>query len=617
MISILPYAFNQNINKKDSASVFYYYQKDFSSDTIKLNILDTILDDFQRYDALSKKGKFYASLGNIGLASRNLVYDNNKIFGFDFGIHSRDPYLFNNNNIKYYQLLSPYTNIFFSQGGKNEKKEQNFRVIHSQQIKRGLTIGINGNIINSFGNYKNQKAKNSNVALIVNYFTKNKKYGIIGNYIHNSLENIENGGIKYDSVFEKNIETDRKLITVNLDKAENRLINNSYFFKQYYKFNKKQDSLSMQNRNHLTSKIIHSFKYNNQSLKYTDNEPGVSFYPAIYKDSLYTYDKIKIISYDNKITFLNSFQRQKIINLSLSLNLEHKYLELSEFSDAENYKTKYFIQYIPSSDISLYFYKTYTLINNQLKYLFGDYNDKDISIKNEIIQYLNKKQKNKFILKLNYTKQDVPYFYNTYNSNHYQWANNFNKISTLSGNISFKNKIIETGIEYYNIKNFVYLNNVSEPAQYNNKLSVIKAYLYNNFKIKKVNFLNSIVYQNISENDILRLPEFLANISLSYNHDFFKGHLSTQTGVDINYHSSYYADAYSPALSSFYLQDEKEIKDYVYIDFFLNFKIKRTRFFIKYQHINQGLFGYNYYSVPHYPLQDRIIKYGISWRFNN
>lgn len=617
IISISPTAFSQNTNieEKDSTLAYFYYLKSFSPDTIHTTIIDTTTNNFQKYDALSAKNKFYTKLGNTGLASRNLVFESNNIFGFDFGIHSYDPYLFDENNLEYYQLLSPHTNIFFSQGGSSNKKEQNFRIVHSQKVTRGLTLGIKNNIISSFGNYKNQKANNSNTAITASYFSKNKRYGFLAHYINNSLEISENGGIKNDSDFENNVETDRKLIAVNLDEAENRWRNGSFYLKQYYSFIKKRDSLKTQKKNYLSSNIIHSFKYDDQALTFTDGNPDTTFYPAIYKDSLNTFDKNKVRSIENKISLHNSYNKPGIINLSLSLNFEHKYLKLSKYFDSENYNTNHFNQYIPSADISLFFYKTSTLLKGEIKYLNGDYNDKDLSIKSEVVQFLNKKNKGQINLKLNYSNQDAPYFYNLYNSNHYKWSNNFNKTNTFLSNISYKNKIIETGIEYYNIKNFVYLNNQGIPSQYNKKLSVVKAYLYNDFKIKKLNLASSFVYQKISEKDILRLPEILANVSISYNINFFKGHLSTQTGIDINYQSKYFANAYMPALSSFYLQDDTEIKDYAYIDLFLNFKIRRTIFFVKYQHINQGLINYNYYSVPHYPLEDRIIKFGISWRF--
>jgi len=70
-----------------------------------------------------------------------------------------------------------------------------------------------------------------------------------------------------------------------------------------------------------------------------------------------------------------------------------------------------------------------------------------------------------------------------------------------------------------------------------------------------------------------------------------------------------------PALRQFYLQNEKKTGNYIYADFFINCKIQRVRFFVKYQHFNAGLMGYNYYMIPHYPMQDAAFKFGMSWIF--
>ncbi len=70
-----------------------------------------------------------------------------------------------------------------------------------------------------------------------------------------------------------------------------------------------------------------------------------------------------------------------------------------------------------------------------------------------------------------------------------------------------------------------------------------------------------------------------------------------------------------PATRSFYLQDEKKIGNYVYMDVFVNLMIKRFRIFVKYQHLNALWSENQYYTVPHYPMQGNIFKYGISWSF--
>jgi hypothetical protein len=49
---------------------------------------------------------------------------------------------------------------------------------------------------------------------------------------------------------------------------------------------------------------------------------------------------------------------------------------------------------------------------------------------------------------------------------------------------------------------------------------------------------------------------------------------------------------------------------------FLTAKWTRMRIFIKYQHINCGLFGNNqYFAVAGYPLNPGMFKFGLSWAF--
>jgi len=88
-----------------------------------------------------------------------------------------------------------------------------------------------------------------------------------------------------------------------------------------------------------------------------------------------------------------------------------------------------------------------------------------------------------------------------------------------------------------------------------------------------------------------------------------------QPGIDLHFLTAYYADAYMPATAVFYMQNDKKIEEQLYIDVFVNFKIKRARMFLKYSHVNAGLLGYNYYSIPGYPMHDRIMQFGISWMF--
>ena len=89
-----------------------------------------------------------------------------------------------------------------------------------------------------------------------------------------------------------------------------------------------------------------------------------------------------------------------------------------------------------------------------------------------------------------------------------------------------------------------------------------------------------------------------------------------QLGFDVRYFTKYSAYGNMPATSMFYLQKEDaEIGNYPYVDVFLNFKVKRTNFVVKYDHVNTDLLSSNYFMALHYPMQRRMLKFGISWTF--
>jgi hypothetical protein len=60
-----------------------------------------------------------------------------------------------------------------------------------------------------------------------------------------------------------------------------------------------------------------------------------------------------------------------------------------------------------------------------------------------------------------------------------------------------------------------------------------------------------------------------------------------------------------------------EIGNYPIVNVYANFHLKHTRFFVMMSHINAGSGKRNYFLVPHYALNDRIFRIGLSWNFFN
>ena len=94
--------------------------------------------------------------------------------------------------------------------------------------------------------------------------------------------------------------------------------------------------------------------------------------------------------------------------------------------------------------------------------------------------------------------------------------------------------------------------------------------------------------------------------------------LQIEMGADVRYFSKYYAPDYSPVIGQFYNQnpdDKIEIGAFPIVNVYANLHLKRTRFFIMMYHVNAGSGKSNYFLAPHYPINPRMIKFGLSWNF--
>jgi len=100
-----------------------------------------------------------------------------------------------------------------------------------------------------------------------------------------------------------------------------------------------------------------------------------------------------------------------------------------------------------------------------------------------------------------------------------------------------------------------------------------------------------------------------------YFHDKWFNVFTVQLGVNLRYHTAYYAPSYMPATGRFYNQRDELIGNYPLMNVYGNFHLKRTRFFIEYYHINQMFMNGAYFSMPNYPLNPAILKMGLTWTF--
>ncbi|MBN1926917.1 MAG: hypothetical protein JW798_13885, partial [Prolixibacteraceae bacterium] len=215
-----------------------------------------------------------------------------------------------------------------------------------------------------------------------------------------------------------------------------------------------------------------------------------------------------------------------------------------------------------------------------------------------------------------YRDTKAPIFLEHWQSNHFKWENRFRKQHEviIKGKISYPRFKLQTGVNYALLANYIYFNKFAVPDQYDKEFSVFSFWINKDFHLGPFCWSNKFVWQEVSDNTAMHLPPLNVYSSVSFSGVLFKV-MKYQLGAEIYYNSPYYAESYQPATTSFYLQDEKIIGGFPYVNVFLNAKLKRTSAFVLYQHANSWISDGKYFSSVGYPLNPASLRFGFKWTF--
>lgn len=602
---------------KDTLKVIYF---EGSVTNLKLNkfyYIDTNTYNFQKFDPLYENNGLYSTLSNIGQASKNLIYTPTLSTGYYLGCSAFTNYLYHNATIKYYKQFVPYTELNYVLGSK---REQNFDVVFTRELVRGLTFGLDFALNfspSSNSPYLRSGTNQQRLFFTTQYYTKNKRYGIIANYLRNKLVIEENGGIKYDSIFEDNIESDRRIIPVNLSNAENMVKQSGFFIEQYFNFlppsgDKKKRKIDPGN-------ISYSFRYRRNQMLYQDSDTLTDFYIGHYTplDSISTYDSLYQDQFQNTIRWSNIGYHENPNNKIFYIYLGTTHSIINQMLPYDSVKS-HLTQLKTFGGIAFNFGRSFHL-EADANYVTGNYNQGDYIFNALLNQYLGNESRNIGFLRfeLNLTQKTPEWYFNNYQSNYYRWSNNLKKEGylILSGSYTFKK--FSAGAKFYTINNYTYLDDSIRPMQIENGETILQLHAEGTIPLRQFGINTRIVYQTTSQPAIIRFPTLSGVIDLYYRTLIFKKAATLQTGFQITYFSEYYADAYMPELRLFHLQNDKKIGNYPYADFYITLMVKRARLFFRMSHFNSYFGNYTYYLAPNYPARDARFNFGVSWRFHD
>lgn len=619
--------------------------------------VDTLQHDFQNTNDTGGPTGHYTYLGNLGSPRISHVFFERKDPEQFFFLDPYDFTVVEPEDVVYTNTKSPFTNLtYYKQGGSSDGEER-FKAYFAVNANKRLGFGFNIDYVYGRGKYMNQSTALFNGNLFAYYL--GDKYNMHFSFINDNLKVAENGGI-----------VDDRYVTRPLDMAEGGKV---------YANDEIPTNLSqVWNHNtgyhaFLTHRYNVGFYRENPDAKDTVNTeifvPVTSFLHTVKVDI----NRRKYISYDeaqNQQYFQNNYltdvQRDETEQLAvkntigislregfnkwakagLTAFMSHEYRRFTMTDTLARTPG----QRIPTDYVGNTISAGGQLIKEQGQTLHYNVMGEIALVGEDAGQFqiqgkgdLNfrlfsdtvRLEANAYIKNLN-----PIFYYRHFHSKHYWWDNNdLSKImrTRIEGKLSvdrWKTQL-KAGVE--NIKNYTYLDNTSvkytetssgkEVTTYKNdvavkqnsgNIQVFSAALRQDFKLGIFHLDNEITYQKSSNQDVLPLPELTLYHNLYIKFGLAKKVLQIEMGADVRYFTQYYAPDYAPAIGQFYLQNKEtryKLGGYPLLNGYINLHLKRTRIFIAMYNLIQGQGEKSYFLAPHYPLNPRLLKFGLSWNF--
>ncbi len=581
------------------------------------------------------------SVGGLGQASTEVNYfERTRSPEFTFA-QPYDAYAYDMESAPFYNMKHPYIWMTYLESGQKRYREEHFEITLSQNISPSTSVGVNYRARGARGKYDVSRIKNQNFSGTVAH--TGRRYSVHAGYIHNHIEQQENGGVVgewavADTTFDMPSGIPMRLASAE---AKNTYRNNAFFIKQsigipLVRMTPRDFSMA-----DLPAVYVgHTFEYNEWSKVYVDkystfynerasrnpNGTYVGKTDTYYKDWYISPERTRDSTYERIITNRIFVQAQPwdrngvvgTIDGGVGLDL-HTY---SQFAVKD---------YLSGKDgrVKKLSWFAYAGVEGKIRrwvnwgadfkiypsgYRGGDYS---VGAHASFTAYIKKKP---FTLSGEFSESNTTpgYWLTNWSSNHYRWQNSFRKEGETRFNVSFTvpDHGIELGFWQSVLRNKVYYGADCMPTQHNGVVSVTSIYAQKNFVIKGLHLDHRVLVQFTSNRHVVPVP--LCSAFLSYYYEFWikRDVLRVQVGIDGRFNTRYYAQGYNPALSVFYNQNEVQVGNYPYLDAFISAKWKRMRILLKYQHWNCNLFGNGeYFSVARYPLNPGMFKFGISWAF--
>ena len=566
---------------------------------------------------------------------------------------------FEKEDVNYYEVPSPYTELFFK---STFKQGQNLDATLAINTSPKFNVAVSFKGFRSMGKYISSLSRSRQFRLSTQYQSYDKRYRLRLHQTTQSLENDVNGGLNNDSVyfFENSpnyVEADqngqpvlnengeqqflfydgflnRSTLSTQI-KASNELEGKRYFMEhQYQMLPITKDTtaykltlgyrISSENKKYTyTQDRVNRYfydAYNSSVLDSTENTTLENNLYAEFKDKVIGRLKLDIYHYKWKYALgQNDYEKDTILPSKIEVSQLAAQAKWSKSffgfnANAEGYQSfkKEFVTTAFNASIGGKFYKNVSVSANY-----------------------------------KYRSQPLNFNFHLFQSDfeEYNWSNSglLNQNTTTKGLNLVHTKWGALSADWSKINNYAFFNNQTRLLEFNEKFKVavlqtdkqidyFKARLDQRLDFGRFSWVNNVQYQKVTQEEIadqllsgplaLNVPEWLIRSTLMLTSSIFNKALFFQSGATFTFFTDYYADQYNPLLAEFVTQNNTKIGEYPRVDFFFNAKIQSSRIYLKLENVSAPIehlikvdTPYDYYAAPFSPYRDFSIRFGLIWNF--
>ena len=608
--------------------------------------VDTLHHQYQNNDLTEGMNGHFNHLGNLGSPRINRIYME-RDFPHEFiFLNPIDQFVVTPSELLFHNTKSPLTTLSYNFCGSRDTGHDHFNALHTRNIGRKANYGLKYDYDYGQGYYANLSTSYMNGSGWLSFI--DDRYQLHLYYSHDHIKRYENGGILSDDYITNPEKItsgfSSKDILTNLSENWAKDEHDMLFLTHKYNvgFTKVEgDSANLHERFIPVTSFFHTMKlekYKRRYLSYSD--PSTYFtHNYLHEDSISDLTRDFTVRNLVGLSLCEGFNKYAAAGINLYAGLEHQRFEQPDTVEtgsqyAHKYKYNNFfiggqivrsqgqhIHYDVSTEVALAGRKA----GNFLIEGNGEFNFRLL------------KDTAQVQLKASVRSDDLGFYMSHFHSALAWWDKEpDNQFSTrVLGTIYLaKTKTwLTLGLE--NVKNRLYFQREATPRtkdtngnpesytyavgvkQHQGNIQVFHANLRQNFQTGIFHLDNDITYQASSNQSILPVPTLSLYHNLYITFKIAKV-LNCEFGADMKFFTEYEAPDYAPSIGQFAIQSDNtkmKIGNYPIISVYWNLQLKRTRFYIMYYHANQG--EGKYFWAPHYPVEPRGLRFGLSWNFYN